>query len=103
MLNDTIRVEKMHRDLFMKEMPKQELIKDDSKSVQTSYKDKNKLTEAEKMNKAMKEVNQQIIFNGALELLIKAFNKASEKCLVIIMEVVKRLNLYTTKIMKSIN
>lgn len=78
MLNDT-RVEKMHHDLFMKEMPKQELIKDDSKSVQTSYKDKNKLTEAEKMNKAMKEVNQQITFNGALELLIKAANKASEK------------------------
>lgn len=75
MLHDT-RVEKMHHDLFIKDMPKKELIVE-NKTVDKA--DKNKLTEQEKFNKAMKEVNQQITFNGALELLVKAANKINEK------------------------
>lgn len=76
MLNDT-RVEKMHHDLFMKEMPKEDAVLE-NKPIKTSV-EKTKLTEKERMNKAMKEVNEQITFNGAIELLIKAANKASEK------------------------
>lgn len=73
MLHDT-RVEKIHHDLFMKEMPKKEVIVEHKTNSE-----KPKLTEQQKLEKAMKEVNQQITFNGALELLAKAVIKANDK------------------------
>lgn len=73
MLHDT-RVEKIHHDLFMKEIPKKEIIVEHKTNSE-----KPKLTEQEKLQKAMKEVNQQITFNGALELIAKAVVKANDK------------------------
>lgn len=73
MLHDT-RVEKIHHDLFMKDMVKKEVIVEHKTNTE-----KPKLTEQQKLEKAMKEVNQQITFNGALELMAKAVIKANDK------------------------
>lgn len=77
MLNDT-RVEKLHHDLFMKDMPKKDLVENNKLKNSNSAK-KEYLTEKDKFNKAMKEVNDQITFYGALELVAKAITKNYEK------------------------
>lgn len=82
MLHDT-RVEKLHHDLFIKEMPKIEIVENNKNNniilKPMSNKEKLQLTEQDKFNKAMKEVNQQITLNAAFELLAKAVIKANDK------------------------
>lgn len=73
MLHDT-RVEKIHHDLFIKDLVKKEVVVEHKNNQE-----KPKLTEQQKLEKAMKEVNQQITFNGAFELIAKAVVKANEK------------------------
>lgn len=75
MLHDT-RVEKIHHDLFMKDMPK--ISQDINKKVEQKV-HKKELSEKEKFDKAMKEVNEQITLNGAMKLLVKGIDKINEK------------------------
>lgn len=72
-LHDT-RVEKLHHDLFLKDIP----TKTESIEKNKSKAENKNLTEEEKFKKAMKEVNDQITVGGALELLFKTANKMNK-------------------------